>query len=170
MLIMSHSVPKTTSQKDSTSEMLDVLGPQIQHLTPLSDADDDYCLIRSNFPAGVVVPIHSHADRETFYILGGELQALWEDRWVTLVAGDVFDLPGGIKHAWRNVSGAPVSLIIVTSMRLGRFLRDIGRPLATVEPGPPKPADLQHLVETTQAYGYWLGGPADNAAVDISLG
>jgi len=170
MLIMSHSVLKTTAHKASASEMLDVIGPHIQHLTALSNADDDYCLIRSNFPAGVVVPIHSHADRETFYILGGELQGLWEDRWMTLVAGDVFDVPGSTRHAWRNTSGAPVSLIIVTSMRLGRFLRDIGRPLATVEPGPPKPADLQRLVATSQAYGYWLGSPADNAAVGISLG
>ena len=55
-------------------------------------------------------------------------------------------------------------------MRLGRFLRDIGRPAATVEPGPPKPEDFQLLLETAQAYGYWLGSPADNAAVGISLG
>jgi hypothetical protein len=61
-------------------------------------------------------------------------------------------------------------LLIVTTMRLGRFLRDIGRPAATVEPGPPKPEDLQRLLETVQAYGYWLGSPADNAAVGISLG
>jgi quercetin dioxygenase-like cupin family protein len=162
---MSQPMPK----KATANEMLDVLGPHIQHLTAVSDADNDYCLIRSNFPAGVVVPIHSHADRETFYILGGELQGLREDRWITVVAGDVLDVPGGIKHAWRNVSAAPVSLIIVTSMRLGRFLRDIGRPLATVEPGPPKPADLQRLMGTAQEYGYWLGSPADNAAVGLSL-
>lgn len=151
-------------------EILDVIGPQIQYLTALSDANDDYCLIRANFPAGVVVPIHSHADRETFYILGGELQGLWEDHWVTLVAGDVFDVPGGVKHAWRNTSNVRVSLLILTSMRLGRFLRDIGRPAATVEPGPPGPADLQRLFESAHAYGYWLGSPADNATVGISLG
>src|ERR1700737_2320050 len=62
------------SKDGGTSEILDVLGPYIQHLTALSDDDDGYCLIRSNFPAGVVVPVHSHPDRETFYILAGELQ------------------------------------------------------------------------------------------------
>jgi quercetin dioxygenase-like cupin family protein len=165
---MSHSF-LTTSNKAGASEMLDVIGPHIQHLTALSDADDDYCLIGSNFPAGVLVPIHSHADRETFHILEGELQGLWEDRWITLAAGDVLDVPGDLKHAWRNLSGAPVSLIIVTTMRLGRFLRDIGRPVATVEPGPPKPADLARLLETSHAYGYWLGSPEENAAAGISL-
>src|ERR1700731_1190917 len=82
-LIMSRSILKTTSKKAGAKEILDVLGPHIQHLTALSDADDDYCLIRSNFPAGVVVPIHTHADRETFYIHGGEFQELWKDRWIT---------------------------------------------------------------------------------------
>jgi quercetin dioxygenase-like cupin family protein len=166
---MSLNVPRATSQQVA-SDILDVIGPQIQYLTALSEAGDDYCLIKASFPAGAVVPIHSHADRETFYILGGELQGLWEDRWVTLVPGDVFDVPGGVKHAWRNVFDVPVSLLIVTSMRLGRFLRAIGRPAATVEPGPPSPEDLQRLLEMAQAYGYWLGSPADNAAVGISLG
>ena len=155
---------------DGANEVLDVLGSHIQHLTVLSDADDGYCLIRSIFPAGVVVPVHSHSDRETFYILAGELQGLWEDRWITLGGGDVFDVPGDIKHGWRNVSGAPVSLLLATTMRLGRFLRDIGRPVATIPPGPPAPADLQRFVETAHAYGYWLGSPEDNAAVGLSFG
>ena len=88
---MSRSILKTTSKKAGANEILDVLGSHIQHLTALSDADDDYCLIRSNFPAGVVVPIHTHTDRETFYILGGEFQELWKDRWITLVTSDVLD-------------------------------------------------------------------------------
>ena len=118
----------------------------------------------------MAVPIHSHPDRETFYILAGELQGLLENQWTTLVAGDVCDLPGGVKHAWRNLSDAPVSLLILTTMRLGRFLRDIGRPVATIPPGPPQPEHLQRLVELSHAYGYWLGSPADNAAVGISFG
>jgi len=116
------------------------------------------------------VPIHSHRDRETFYILAGELEGLWEDRWIKLGAGDVLDIPGGVKHAWRNVSGAPASLLFMTTIRLGRFLRDIGRPVATLKPSAPDPADLQRLFDTARAYGYWMGSPADNAAVGISLG
>jgi len=160
----------TTSRKTETSEIFDVLGPHIQFLTALSDIDDSYCVIRSTFPAGVIVPIHGHGDRETFYILDGALQALWEDRWVTLVGGDVFDVPGNTKHAFRNVSGASVPLLFVTTMRMGRFFRDIGRPAATVQPGPPRPEDLGRFFETAQRYGYWLGGPADNAAVGLSFG
>jgi quercetin dioxygenase-like cupin family protein len=170
ILSMSLASIKTTSRKADTNETFDVLGPHIQFLTALSNADNDYCVIRSTFPAGTMVPIHSHADRETFYILDGELQGLWEDRWVTLVGGDVFDVPGNTKHAFRNVSSAPVSLLFLTTMRMGRFFRDIGRPAATVPPGPPKPEDLARFFEIAQRYGYWLGGPADNATIGLSFG
>src|SRR5215831_15231047 len=138
---MSPANLETTSKNADTNE-LDVLGPRIQFITALSDNDDDYCLIKGTVPAGVVVPIHSHAERETFYVLAGAVQGLWEDRWITLGPGDVFDVPGGLKHAWRNVSCTSVSLLFVVPMRLARFLRDIGRSAATVPPGPPKPKDL----------------------------
>ena len=159
-----------TASKVTDTEILDVLGPRIQFLTALSDNDDDYCLIKGTIPSGVVVPVHSHAERETFYVLGGEIQALWKDHWITLGAGDVLDVPGGLKHGWRNVSGAPASQLLVVPMRLGRFFRDIGRAAATIPPGPPKPEDLERLVEIAHRYGYWTGGPADNAAIGISFG
>jgi quercetin dioxygenase-like cupin family protein len=151
-------------------EWLDLFGPQVQLVTALSDGDDGYCLFRGSLPAGVVVPLHSHADRETFYILDGELQGLRQDRWLTLAGRDVLDIPGGIKHAFRNISAAPVSLLFVTTMRLGRFFRDVGRPMTPVPPGPPAPADLQRVFEISRAYGHWLGSPEDNAAVGIQLG
>jgi quercetin dioxygenase-like cupin family protein len=167
---MSVASVKTAPQKAEHCEILDVLGPRIQFLTALSDDDGAYCLIREVVPAGVVVPLHSHHERETFYVLGGEVEGFWEARWSKLGVGDVCDVPGGLKHAWRNVSGASASLLLVMPMRLGRFFRNIGRPVASIKPGVPKPADLQRLVEVSHAYGYWLGGPEDNAAVGTSLG
>jgi len=151
------------------SEIPDVLGPYFQLLTPLLDDDSKYCVIRSNFPAEVVVPIRGHPDRETSYILAGELEGLWEDHWITLRAGDFFDVRSDLKHAWRNVSGAPASLLIVTTMRQGRFLRDIGRPIATVLRGKPTPAVLQRFSKIVNAYGFWSGSRADNSAVGIRL-
>jgi quercetin dioxygenase-like cupin family protein len=156
-------------KKLDTSETLDVLGPSIQFLTPLSDGDDDYRLIRGTIPTGIAVRIHSHAERETFFVIEGEVQAFGEDHWIALSAGEGIDVPGGVKHAWRNVSSTSASVLVVAPMRLGRFLRDNGRPLAEVEPGTPKAADLQRLVEVAHTYGYRLGTPADNAAAGILL-
>jgi quercetin dioxygenase-like cupin family protein len=167
---MSVASLKSASEKTKLDGILDVLGPRIRFLTALSDDDDQYCLMRGTVPAGVVVPLHSHAERETFYVLAGEIEGLQENRWITLGVGDAFDVPGGLKHGWRNLSGASASMLVVVPMRLARFFRDIGRPVATIEPGAPKPADLQRLIEISHAYGYWLGSPADNAAVGISFG
>jgi quercetin dioxygenase-like cupin family protein len=164
------SLANLKANKAATNEILDLLGHPIQFLTPLSDNDKDYCLMRSSGPPGMVVPIHSHAERETFYVLEGEVQGLWEDRWITLRQGDVFDVPSGLKHGWRNVSDASASLLVVMPMRLGRFLRDVSRPATAAGQDAPKPADFQRFIETVHAYGYWLGSPADNAAVGISLG
>jgi quercetin dioxygenase-like cupin family protein len=167
---MSISDFATMSQQAGGGEILGALGPRIQRLTALSDEDDGYCLIRSTFPAGVVVPIHSHADRETFYILDGELACGGIDRWFRLADRDVFDVPGALRHGFRNLSGAPASLLFVTTMRMAGFFRDIGRPAATAPRGPPTPAGLQRFSEIAHRYGPWLGSLADNAAVGISLG
>jgi quercetin dioxygenase-like cupin family protein len=161
---------KATSNRADNNEIRDWLGHPIQFLTALSDNDEDYCLMRSTGRPGTVVPIHSHAERETVYVLEGEVQGLWEDRWITLSRGDVFDVPGGLKHGWRNISGAPTSLLVVMPMRLARFLREVSRPAAMGGQAAPKPADFQRFVETAHAYGYWLGNPEDNAAVGISHG
>ena len=75
-----------------------------------------------------------------------------------------------LEHAWRNLSDAPVSLLIVTTMRLGRFLRDIGRSIATALRERPKPADLQRFFEIVNANGFWSGSPADKSAVGIRSG
>ena len=89
---MSVASVKTAPQKAEHSEILDVLGPRIQFLTALSDDNGAYCLIRGGVPAGVVVPLHSHPERETFYVLGGEIEGFWEARWSKLGVGDVCDV------------------------------------------------------------------------------
>ena len=56
-----------SSEKADVSKTFDVLDPRVQCLTPLSDNDEDHCLVTGAVPAGVVVLLHSHTD------LGGEV-------------------------------------------------------------------------------------------------
>jgi quercetin dioxygenase-like cupin family protein len=151
------------------SEILDVLGPRIQHLTELSE-DHPFCLMKGEVGPGVIVPVHSHEDHETFYVLSGELDAWTGDRWVVCRAGDTIDIPGNQKHAWRNSSSEKVTLLIASTVKMGKFFNEIGRPADSVPPGPPEPEALQRFVEVAIAYGYWLGTPGDNAAIGLSLG
>ncbi|MDU0200853.1 MULTISPECIES: cupin domain-containing protein [Paenibacillus] len=151
------------------SKVLDVMGPRIQLVTDLTE-NKDYSLMKAEVPAGVIVPVHSHEDRETFVVLSGELEAFTEDSWKTVRAGETVDIPGHVKHAWRNSSSETVTLLVVSTVNMGEFFNEIGRPADTVPPGPPSPEALQHFVEVAIAYGYWLGTPEDNASIGIKLG
>jgi hypothetical protein len=68
--------------------------------------DVDYCLIKGTVPAGVVVPIHSHAERETFYVVEGKVQGALggsldhtRRRWGFR--------PGALEHGWQTHPGRP---------------------------------------------------------------
>ena len=77
---------------------LEILGPTVEILTGIGGPDDAPCLIRGTIPPGVVVPMHSHAEPETFLGLSGELEALVVSSegpaWIPVGPGDVFDVPG----------------------------------------------------------------------------
>ena len=55
---------------------IDVLGPVVEYLTAPGAVDAEPCVMRGTIPPGVVVPMHSHPDPETFLPLSGELEGL----------------------------------------------------------------------------------------------
>jgi quercetin dioxygenase-like cupin family protein len=141
------------------------LRPANQYLTEVTDDDGDYCVMLCTLPRGVVVPMHSHADRETFYVVSGNPDAFLGDRWETLGPGDVFDAQDGIRHAWRNSSGTTVSMLCVTTMQMGRFLRDVA-----VDEGSADPQEsAQRFLRLVDEYGYWLASPEENAAIGLDI-
>jgi quercetin dioxygenase-like cupin family protein len=157
------------SYAPSKADTIDILGPQIRFLTSLVDDPDGYCVISSVVPPNVVVPLHSHPERETFLILSGALEAFDGAAWRTYGAGEVFDVPSGAKHAFRNTSAAPASVVLVTSASMGRFFGSIGRPAGDVPPGPPTAEAIEAFMTAANQHGYWLGSPAENAEIGISL-
>jgi quercetin dioxygenase-like cupin family protein len=154
------------------SALLDVMGPTIQFVTLPRSGEP--CVMRGVIPPGMVIPIHSHPDPETFIQLSGEVEALATSNddfaWVKLAAGSAFHVPGNIRHAFRNSSTEPSVGIIATTARLGEFFAEIGRP---AEPGtgiePPNEATLRHFLDAARRYGHWTGTPEDNALVGITL-
>jgi quercetin dioxygenase-like cupin family protein len=141
-------------------ETLDVLGPTVQFLIPPEAGEDPTCAFRGTIPAGGVVPLHSHADPETFVMVSGRLEALTDGlAWIELTPGDVFHVPGEAKHAFRNPGGEPAEQIVLTTARIGRFFREVATPAATPE----------RFLETAARYGYWNASPEENAAVGIRV-
>src|SRR5262245_11429532 len=89
----------------------DNVRPRNRYMTELTDADGDYCVIHCTLPPGVIVPLHSHGDRETFYVLSGTPDSFRNGHWKTLKPGEAVDVLGDAPHAWRNASGGTVSML-----------------------------------------------------------
>lgn len=136
------------------------------YLTEISDEEGDYCVMLSNLPPGAVVPLHSHADRETFYVLSGTPTALREDRWEELAPGDILDVRDGMKHAWKNASQEPVSMLCVTTTKMAKFLQNI-----SISSGDRLSPDeqAQRFLDLVLTHGYWLASPEENAAIGLGV-
>jgi quercetin dioxygenase-like cupin family protein len=156
---------------------LDVLGPTVQLLTPPAADDDSPCVMRGTIPPGVVIPLHSHADPETFFVLSGEVEGLTvsdaEVAWVRIRPGDIFHVPGGARHAFRNQTPAqePAVMLLISTARIGRFFQEVGKPArpGAHPPDPPSADELRHFQETSDRYGYWNATAEENARIGISL-
>lgn len=123
-------------------------------------------VMRGTIPPGAVLPLHSHADPETFLMESGTVEGLRMSagtfRWIPVGPGDVSHVPGDEEHAWRNPSRAETAvMIIVTTARIGRFFREVA--------GPPSDEVLERFLETSERYGYWNATPEENAEVGLEL-
>ena len=156
----------------TTGLVLDLFGPTVEYLTLPDDLHNDFCVLKGTFPSGAAVPLHSHADTEDFLILSGTVEGLRQDAtdytWVKAEAGDYIHVPGGAPHAWRNRSGKPAVMLLIVTKKMGRFFKEVGRPM-TAASQPPTPEDLAHFAAVSTKYGYWNATPEENAAVGIQM-
>ena len=156
----------------SSNQSFIVLGVLMQFLIKPDTTSSKVALLHAELPPGTTIPLHSHADSETFYLLSGSLE-VYKDKagWKTFEAGQAIAVSGGVKHALRNVSNESTFAIGVTGEELYKFFVELAMPLDRASPpAQPTPEQLQKLFAVAAKYGYWLGSPDDNAAVGIKLG
>jgi quercetin dioxygenase-like cupin family protein len=149
-------------------------GNVLEFLATPDQAKADICLMRATVPPGAVVPLHSHSasDVELIYILEGSLESyLFKDGtagWTTVGMGDLVTIPGNTKHAWRNTSGFPATVIVVTTSRMYAFFRELAKPFDPDQPAsPPTRQEIQEIFEVAARYGYWMGSPEENTAIGL---
>jgi quercetin dioxygenase-like cupin family protein len=140
----------TQVARDEERTVMDLLdGARMELLSPSNE--DAYCVMRGTIPPGVSVPLHSHADAESFYVLSGEAEALVQTEsgleWQMLRPGDFIHISDGAKHAWRNVSSEPMSALITCTAKLGRALQEMGQLTSEYGTQFPSQAAIQSLVD-----------------------
>jgi len=154
----------------SADVRVDLFGPMVEFLTPPQAANDEFCVLRGAIPPGCSGPLHSHPDTEDFFIISGEVQALRQGadgyEWTNVKAGDYVHVPGGARHAWRNVSSEPLVALVITTRKLGQYFLEAGRPLSAARQ-PITLEDIARLAATSAKFGYWDATPEENAAVGL---
>jgi quercetin dioxygenase-like cupin family protein len=169
------SMNATSETKKATSIGADeqtfiVLGILLQFLSTPEQINDQISVMRGTVSPGVVIPLHSHADPEIFYVLNGSLEVFQSKGWQTVSTGAVVSIPGNVRHALRNTSPSPTTLITVSKQELYSFFRELAQPFdPNSPPAPPTPNEMQQLFRVAKKYGYWLASRDENAAIGISL-
>ena len=129
-------------QWTDTQEFVDVFGPTVEFLTPPEEGA--YCVLKGTIPPGMSVPLHSHPEPESFFVVSGKGKVLTERdgrlKWVDVKPGDFIHIPGGAKHAHRNTSSEPLVELATTNTTLGQFFLEVGRPSRPGHPLPPPSA------------------------------
>ncbi len=90
-------------------------GTAYHYLGTGSNTDGEFGLYRVEMGAEATGPsTHFHRTiSESFYVLDGRLSLFDGERWMVGEAGDFLHVPVGGLHAFRNESGAPVSMLML---------------------------------------------------------
>src|SRR4051794_9978536 len=168
------SETKTGMSRGAEQQTFIVLGVLLQFLSTPEQSNDQISVMRGTIPSGVVIPLHSHADPEIFYVLNGSLEVFQaegpSEGWQTVNAGEVVSIPGNVRHALRNTSPSPITSLTVSKQELYSFFRELGRPFdPNRPPAPPTPEEMQQLFSVAGKSEYWLASPDENAAIGISI-
>src|ERR1700724_2812537 len=167
------SETKTGTNRGGEEQTFIVLGVLLQFLSTPEQINDQIGVMRGTVPSGVVIPLHSHADPEIFYVLNGSLEVFQAEGpsagWQTVNAGEVVSIPGNVRHALRNTSPSPITSITVSRQELYSLFRELARPFdPNRPPAPPTPEEMQHLFSVAEKYEFWLASTNENAAIGIS--
>src|SRR6202045_3530501 len=147
------SETKTGTNGGTEEQTFIVLGVLLQFLSTPEEINDQISVMRGTVPSGVVIPLHSHADPEIFYVLNSSLEVFQAEGWQTVTAGEVVSIPGNVRHALRNTFPSPITLITVSKQELYSFLRELARPVdPNTPPAPPTPYEMQQLFFVAEKY------------------
>jgi quercetin dioxygenase-like cupin family protein len=172
------SVPRVVLERivpASEQPMFTVVGTLLQFVSTPEQNRANLSVMRGGIPARAIVPLHSHASPEIFYIMEGKLDVFQDEGessgWKTATVGDVVTVAGGVKHALRNPDPTLVMTILISDEQLYRFFSELAEPFDPANGAPPpSPAVMQRLFEVAARYNYWIGTPADNAAIGMHIG
>ena len=130
------SETKTGTSSRAEEQTFIVVGVLLQFLSTPEQINDQISVMRGTILSGVVIPLHSHADPEIFYVLNGSLEVFQaegpSEGWQTVNTGEVVSIPGNLRHALRNTSPSPLTAKETSHYERKRFVLDYNSGLCTM--------------------------------------
>ncbi len=117
-----------TSGSSAATEVLQVTGLTIEILAQSNSGAGNVALMRAILPPGATIPLHTHPEPETFYVIEGRLDLHLEDAWHGGGPGTLLHVPGYAMHAVRNGGEAPCIVLCVTPASLLAVFRSMALP------------------------------------------
>jgi quercetin dioxygenase-like cupin family protein len=134
--------------RTADAPMFAVVGTLVQFVSTPDQNGANLSVMRAGIPPRAVIPLHSHAAPEIFYVTEGTMEVFQDDGtssgWQTAKPGEVVTIAGGVKHALRNPGSNPVMTVLVSEDQLYRFFRELAEPL---EPGAPSPVPTPEVMQ-----------------------
>jgi quercetin dioxygenase-like cupin family protein len=154
-------LPAVRHAAAETGPALNVLGCRLTAKSHCRDRGDPVFVCECVVPAGVAVPLHTHPQWETFYLLEGmiEFGRMGEDGELGTVlarTGDLVSIDGSAAHSFRNPGPASARLLVVGESGLESFYFAAGQ---DAPPGLPSEDEIDRVVRIMLAHGQHVLGP-----------
>src|SRR4051794_13643023 len=83
----------TSTSRTAEQQTFIILGVLLQFLSTPEQINDEISVMHGTMPTGVVVPLHSYADPDIFYVLDGSLEVFQAGGWQTSMPATSFLSP-----------------------------------------------------------------------------
>ncbi len=69
---------------------------------------DKSMVTKMNYKVGDKVPLHSHPNEQSGYVISGKYEIKYADIQAILMEGDSYSIPENIEHSWEVIVGGTV--------------------------------------------------------------
>ncbi|MFA9429411.1 cupin domain-containing protein [Egicoccus sp. AB-alg2] len=107
---------ETDARLAPPAQVLDLGATRVRVLADVAATDGRYSLYGLDLPAdgGTATPHFHRTFSESFLVLDGEVELYDGREWVAVGAGAHLYIPPGSVHGYRNHSGQPASMLMLT--------------------------------------------------------
>lgn len=152
-------LPQTFLKKKSDVPHIHLAGDIYAILTTGKETDGAYAAFEFFVPPGGGPPPHTHTrEEEMFFVTEGELTFYVDGQRHAAPQGSFIHAQRNIPHYFRNESKASAkALVWVQPAGIEEMFLAVGQPAQPdAAPKPPKPEDIQKLIELAPKYGVKL--------------